>query len=77
MHFSNADSFGDRYQRYNQFTESEILPYLSQPEHFYGPNGKLLTPYAQHVLRLRELLALNDEMTDEAASMRRQLDAEK
>lgn len=76
MHFSNADSFGDRYQRYNEFTEQEILPYEAHPDHFYGSDGKLLTPYAQHVQRLREILALNDEMTDDALSMRRELGAE-
>jgi hypothetical protein len=73
MHFSRADSFGDRYQRYNEFTEREILPYTSSPSRFYGPDGKLTVPYASHVQRLRELLALNDQMTDEAVSMRREL----
>lgn len=76
MHFSNADSFGDRYQRYNQFTEKELLPYEDRPKHFYGPDGRLLMPYAQHVQRLREILALNDKMTDEAVSIRRELASE-
>ena len=76
MHFSRADSFGDRYSRYNQFTEEQILPYQSHPAHFYGPDGKLARPYASHVQRLRELLALNDEMTADAVSMRSDLDKE-
>jgi hypothetical protein len=76
MHFSNADSFGDRYQRYNEFTEQEILPYESHPEHFYDPDGKLSMPYVQHIGRLREILALNDEMTDDAKSMQQELNAE-
>ena len=77
MHFSRADSFGDRYARYNQFTEQQVLPYLADPGHFYGPDGKLLRPYRSHMQRLREILALNDEMTNDAASMRRDLDKEK
>ena len=77
MHFSRADSFGDRYQRYNQFTEHEVLPYEAHPARFYGPDGKLAISYASHVQRLRELLALNDQMTEEAAAMRRELNAEK
>lgn len=75
MHFSRADSFGDRYERYNQFTEQQILPFQDDPAHFYGPGGALKRPYAQHVDRLREILALNDEMTAEAASIRRDLRA--
>ena len=73
MHFSRADSFGDRYQRYNQFTEQHILPFQDDPAHFYGPDGRLKLRYAEHVDRLREILALNDEMTAEAASIRRDL----
>jgi hypothetical protein len=76
MHFSRADSFGDRYQRYNQFTEHDVLPYEAHPDHFYGANGKLKLSYAQHVERLRELLALDDDMTVEAASIRHDLRAE-
>jgi len=76
MHFSNADSFGDRYQRYNQFTEKEVFPYEDRPKHFYGPDGRLRVAYAQYVQRLREILALNDQMTDEAVSIRKDLGSE-
>jgi hypothetical protein len=76
MQFSRADSFGDRYARYNQFTEAELLPYLSNPAHFYGPDGRLARPYASHVQRLREMLALNDEMTADAESLERDLGKE-
>jgi hypothetical protein len=77
MHFSRADSFGDRYARYNLFTEEEVLPYLSNPAHFYGSDGELARPYASHVQRLRELLALNDQMTRDSISIRDDLDKEK
>lgn len=77
MHFSRADSFGDRYARYNLFTEEEILPYRSHPAHFYNSRGSLARPYASHVQRLRELLALNDQMTQDSISIRNDLDKEK
>jgi hypothetical protein len=76
MHFSRADSFGDRYQRYNQFTEQQVLPYMNDTARFYDSGGKLARPFASHVQRLRELLALNDQMTAEAIKMRRELRSE-
>jgi hypothetical protein len=76
MHFSRADSFGDRYQRYNQFTEQQVLPYMNDTARFYDSSGKLARPFASHVQRLRELLALNDQMTTEAIKMRRELRSE-
>lgn len=71
--FSRGDGLGDRYQRYNAFTETHLLPYLAQPQRYYGPDGKLLPLYAAHLDRLRELLKVNDEMTQEAAAIRREL----
>lgn len=71
--FSRGDGLGDRYQRYNAFTESEILPYLATPARFYGPDGRLRSEYRAHVDRLRELLAVNDELTGEAVVIRRAL----
>lgn len=73
MHFSRADSFGDRYARYNRFTEDHILPNLGSPSAFYDGSGKLARPYAQHLERLREIQALNDEMTTEAIAIRKAL----
>jgi len=71
--FSRGDGLGDRYQRYNAFTETQILPYEKQTERFYAPDGELLPPYAAHVDRLRELLDVSDEMTREAIGIRREL----
>ena len=76
MHFSRADSFGGRYERYNQFTEERVLPYLDDTARFYGPDGRLATSYSSHVDRLREILAHNDEMTKEAAAIRETLRAQ-
>jgi hypothetical protein len=73
--FSRGDNWGDRYARYNAFTETEILPYLSAPGRFYGPDGKLAPVYAVHVESLRELLSVNDKMQSEAREMRERLKA--
>ena len=71
--FARGDSWGDRYQRYNAFAETQLLPYLSQPERFYGADGKLRPEYAAHVDRLRELMTVNDGMGREAAAIRAKL----
>ena len=71
--FSRGDGLGDRYQRYNAFTESQLLPYVDQPERFYSADGKLAPLYAAHVERLRELLQVSDTMTREAARLRTKL----
>lgn len=75
IHFDQADSFGDKYQRFNQFTEREILPFEDDPAHFYGQDGKLKPVFAEHVDRLRDLKAFNAQMTEGAASIRRDLQA--
>lgn len=72
--FSRGDGLGDRYQRYNAFTESQLLPHLTDTAHFYGPDGKLRADYAAHVDRLREILAVNDKLTREANDLRMTLD---
>ena len=71
--FDQADSYGDKYQRYNQFTELQILPYQGNPARFYGPDGKLASLYASHVDRLRELHQMNRDLKDGAASIRADL----
>jgi hypothetical protein len=63
--FSRGDGLGDRYQRYNSFTESQVLPHLNDTAHFYGADGELRAEYAAHVERLREILAVSDQLTRE------------
>ena len=77
VHFDRADSFGDKYQRYNLLTEQQVLPYQDRPAHFYGADGKLKPMFAAHVARLRDLLRLNDQMTEAAANIRRDMKAPK
>ncbi len=74
-HFDRADSWGDKYQRYNVLTEQQILPHEGNSAHFYGPGGKLKPMFAAHIGRLRDLLLLNDQMGQAAAGIRRDLKA--
>lgn len=73
--FSRGDGWGDRYQRYNTFTEQQILPYVETPARFYGRDGELLPLYVAHIERLRELQAVNKEMVREASQLRQVLQA--
>lgn len=73
IHFDQADSFGDKYQRYNEFTEREILPFEASPGHFYGLGGRLKPVYAEHIDRLRNLRDLNRKIATSAADIRREL----
>lgn len=55
LFYSRADSFGERYLRYNAFTEERVLPYSSDPAVFYDQHGQLKPEYAAYVDRLRDL----------------------
>ena len=48
--YSEFVGIHDNYDRYNQFTEREILPRLaSGPDAFYGADGKLLPIFQVHM----------------------------
>lgn len=67
--YSRADSFGDRYLRYNIFTESEVLPYVGDTERFYDQGGRLRPRYAAYVDRLRDLNREMHAQVIEAAAL--------
>jgi len=49
-YYSEFVGIHDNYDRYNQFTEREVLPRLSQgPDAFYGADGKLLPMFRVHM----------------------------
>lgn len=69
--YSRVDSFGDRYQRYNAFTESRVLPYVGRPVMFYEADGRTLKPeFAAYVERLRDLDTEEHRLVVEAAELR-------
>ena len=73
---TNADSWSDQYQRYNNFSEEQIFPYLNDAGHFYR-GGKLLPIYEAHIARMRELVKHADDMTREAHALRAELRRER
>lgn len=68
--YSRADSFGDRYLRYNSFTELQVLPYLDDTTRFYDGTGRLRPQYAGYVERLRDLNREMHAQVVEAATLR-------
>lgn len=52
--YSEQQGVGDKYERYSEFVEREILPNLDNPAAFYDASGKLKPEYAQNMERLRE-----------------------
>ena len=49
-YYSEFLGIHDNYDRYNQFTEREILPRLAAgADAFYGPDGKLLPMFRVHM----------------------------
>ncbi len=50
FYYSEFSGIHDNYDRYNQFTEREILPRLyAGPDAFYGADGKLLPIFRVHM----------------------------
>lgn len=69
LFFNRADSFGERYLRYNRFSEERILPYLEEPERFYGPDGRLDPQVAAHVAQMRAIGRSAKEMGRQAREL--------
>jgi hypothetical protein len=67
--YGRAESSGDRYQRYNSFTENRVLPYLGQPAVFYD-GGKLRPEYAAYVERLRDFRDDGHQLIVQARQLR-------
>jgi hypothetical protein len=69
--FNRMESLGERYIRYNQFSEERVLPLAYRgPAPFYGTDGALKPEYREHVERLRELRQMEKKMVIEGAGLR-------
>jgi hypothetical protein len=71
--YGRAESFGDRYLRYNNFTEERVLPYVGDQRTFYDSSGHLKPEYAAYVDRLRDLGREDHAMVIEAAEIQKSL----
>jgi hypothetical protein len=74
--FNRMDGLGERYIRYNQFTEQVFLPLARQGgAGFYDPNGALKPEFSEHLERMNEIVLMEKSMAAEGASLRRAIAA--
>lgn len=72
-HFYNVlDSFGERYVRYSDFTETHVLGLGDDPGAAYEA-GRLKPEFRAYVARLRELQGANRDLMREAVAIRHDL----
>ena len=75
LFYTRQESVGERYIRYNDFTESRVLALGSDPAPMYDAAGKLKPEFAAHIDRLRDIMAVNDMLTAQAIALRGKLQA--
>ncbi|RYD48961.1 MAG: hypothetical protein EOP60_14745 [Sphingomonadales bacterium] len=75
LFYTRQESVGERYIRYNDFTESRVLALGPDPSPMYDAGGKLKPEFSAHIDRLRDILAVNDLLTTQANGLRGKLDA--
>ena len=68
--YNRADSVGDRYLRYNVFSEERVLPYEGSKDNFYDDSGRLKPEFAAYIDRLRDLHREERAVAVEAGSLR-------
>lgn len=74
--YTRLDSFGEKYIRYNDFTEQHVLPLGPAQLGVYDQaTGRLKPEYAAYVDRLRDLEKLAKELDAKAATLKIRLDA--
>ncbi len=74
LFYTRQESFGERYIRYNNFTEQYVYPLGSNPSVFYDPVSRGLKPeFAAYVDRLRDLEHFNITITRQATELRDEL----
>ena len=74
LFYAHQESFGERYVRYNNFTEQHVYPLGNNPAVFYDPVTRRLKPeFAAYVDRLRDLEQFNVKITQQAIELRDEL----
>jgi hypothetical protein len=74
--YSEFVGIHDNYDRYNQFTEREVLPKaLSGPDAFYGPEGRLLSAFRVHMDLQKEFAEDLRRLSTMAQDLRVRLEA--
>ena len=62
-----------RYIRYNNVSETQVMPYLDTPAHFYAADGTLEPECAAYVDRLRDLAEATTGMAVDAGHLQQDL----
>lgn len=70
LFYTRQDSFGERYIRYNDFTEQRVYALGADVTALYGADGRLKPEFAAYVDRLRDLRSINDNLTKQAVELR-------
>ena len=74
LFYTRQESFGERYVRYNDFTEQRVFAAGPDASAFYDPASKRLKPeFAAHVDRLRDLQVFNQALSRQAIELRDEL----
>ena len=74
--YTRQESFGERYVRYAQMTEQQILSLGPEQRGIYDPaSGALKPEYAAYVDRLRDLIALDKILDVQSRELRAKLGA--
>ena len=72
--YTRQESFGERYVRYAQMTEQQILTLGPEQRGIYDPaSGALKPEYAAYVDRLRDLIAVDKILDAQARELRAKL----
>ncbi|MGZ8468803.1 MAG: hypothetical protein ACXW61_04995 [Gemmatirosa sp.] len=73
--YNRVNSISDRYRRYVEYTEHEVLHRLSTPAAFYDATGALRPEYATYVDRLRDVHTLLVARVPDARQLAARLDS--
>ncbi|HKJ75194.1 MAG TPA: hypothetical protein VKA19_13855 [Alphaproteobacteria bacterium] len=73
--YSEQQGIGERFTRYEEFVEREILPRLGDPSAFYGSDGRLKPVFAQSMERLREWASDNAVLIGASSCLRKRFEA--
>ena len=75
LFYTRQESFGERYVRYAEMTEQEVLPLGPRQQGIYEPGGALKPRFAAYVDRLRDLSASAKRLDPQANDLKVKLAA--
>ena len=75
LFYSEVVGIHDNYDRYNQFTEREVLPRVARgPDAFYGGDGRIEPVFRVHMDLLKEFAADLRKLSHQAVDLRVKLE---